>query len=223
MRAHGVQRAPVRCGDVRDAGRARSRDVRGGVPARAVRPARRLCQRVHPADQPRRAARGAQRDGVPAGRRPLGRRRRSHQALRHQSYRGARGVPRGACHAQDGLCRACDGRDRRWLSGTATKRALRRSSSDRGLAMDLADLAVLPAVFRRGGALPHHHRDQDDRHVLVRPLPPHHVRHRVGRRADRGRGRARRLRALSGACATIWAATRSPCASWTWAPLGRAG
>ena len=46
--------------------------------------------------------------------------------------------------------------------------------------------------------MPHHHRDQDDRHVLVRPLPPHHVRHRVGRRADRGRGRARGLRALSG-------------------------
>ena len=70
--------------------------------------------------------------------------------------------------------------------------------SDRGLAMDLADLAFCQQYFAEEGRCPTHHRDQDDRHVLVRPLPPHHVRHRVGRRADRGRGRARGLRALSG-------------------------
>ena len=51
--------------------------------------------------------------------------------------------------------------------------------ADRGLAMDLADIALCQRVFRRRAARPHHHRDQDDRHLLVGPLPPHHVRHRA--------------------------------------------
>ncbi len=50
-----------------DAGRGRRGGVRGGVPAGAVRPACRLGQRVHPAHQPGRAPRGAQREGVHAG------------------------------------------------------------------------------------------------------------------------------------------------------------
>ena len=47
----------------------------------------------------------------------------------------------------------------------------------RGLAMDLADIVFCTALLRRGRAQPHHHRDQDDRHLLVRPLPSHHVWH----------------------------------------------
>ena len=52
---------------------------------------------------------------------------------------------------------------------------------ERELAMDEADLAVLPK--RR--SLPHHHRNQDDRYVLVGPLPPHHVRHGNDERCHR--------------------------------------
>ena len=48
--------------------------------------------------------------------------------------------------------------------------------------MDLADIQFCRDVLRRGGSRPHHHRDQDDRHLLVRPLPPHHLRHRADRR-----------------------------------------
>mgnify|MGYP002235800733 CR=1 FL=1 len=44
---------------------------------------------------------------------------------------------------------------------------------------------VLPGVLPHRAARPHHHRDQDDRHLLVRSLPPHHLRHHSGRCADR--------------------------------------
>ena len=39
---------------------------------------------------------------------------------------------------------------------------------------------VLPGVFPLGEARPDHHRDQDDRHLLVGPLPPHHLRNHSG-------------------------------------------
>ena len=39
----------------------------------------------------------------------------------------------------------------------------------------------LPEVLQRGEPRAHHHRNQGDRHLLVRPLPSHHVRHRAGR------------------------------------------
>ena len=47
-----------------------------------------------------------------------------------------------------------------------------------GLAMDLADLKFLQAYFRdeeKPG--PHHHRAAGGGHLLVRPLPPHHLLH----------------------------------------------
>ena len=55
----------------------------------------------------------------------------------------------------------------------------RRFIDERGLAMDLADIQFCQRLLRRGGPRPLHHRDQDDRHLLVRPLPPHHLRHRA--------------------------------------------
>ena len=44
---------------------------------------------------------------------------------------------------------------------------------------------ILPGVFpgRKAGA--HHHRDPDDRHLLERSLPPHHLRHHPAGCADR--------------------------------------
>lgn len=39
--------------------------------------------------------------------------------------------------------------------------------AERGLAMDLAEHPILPAVFREREAQPHHHRDQDGRYLLV--------------------------------------------------------
>ena len=59
VRAHRVQRAPGRCRLGRAAPGRRRAGVRRGVPARPVRPARGLGKRVHPADQPGRAPRGA--------------------------------------------------------------------------------------------------------------------------------------------------------------------
>ena len=44
---------------------------------------------------------------------------------------------------------------------------------------------VLPGLLQVRAPRPHHHRDPPDRHLLVRPLPPHHLRHHSGRRADR--------------------------------------
>ena len=49
------------------------------------------------------------------------------------------------------------------------------------------DHQVLPGVLPHLAARPHHHRDQDDRHLLVRSLPPHHLWHHSGRCADRRR------------------------------------
>ena len=58
------------------------------------------------------------------------------------------------------------------------RRAWRSCWSPLGLAMDLDDLTLLPGLFPgRGAAGPHHHRDPDDGHLLVRPLPPHHLLH----------------------------------------------
>ena len=58
-----------------------------------------------------------------------------------------------------------------------------------GLAMDLADLTFLQGYFRdeekrdlpgRGEAGPHPHRGAGGGHLLVRPLPPHHLLHPPG-------------------------------------------
>ena len=45
------------------------------------------------------------------------------------------------------------------------------------------DLGVLPEVLPVGAPRPHAHGDAHDRHLLVRSLPPHHLPHRVYRRA----------------------------------------
>ena len=64
---------------------------------------------------------------------------------------------------------------------------LKEFINKQGLAMDLGDIKFCQEYFRSEKRGPHHHRDQDDRHLLVRPLPPHHVRHHSGRCADRRR------------------------------------
>ena len=46
-----------------------------------------------------------------------------------------------------------------------------------GLAMDADDLRFCQAYFCEGGPRPDAHRAEDDRHLLVRPLPPHHLQH----------------------------------------------
>ena len=45
--------------------------------------------------------------------------------------------------------------------------------------MDLDDIKFCQEYFRSEQPRPHHHRDPDDRHLLVRSLPPHHLRHHI--------------------------------------------
>ncbi len=197
------------------------RRVRGGVPARPVRPAGRLGQRVHPADQPGRAPEvrsakvymleGALSDEDVA-------------AVKHYVINPieAREASWSRAHAGDGAAGAAHGGDggglprfgRGGLDGVH-----RRARSGHGRGRH----RVLPALLRRGGAQPHHHRDQDDRHVLVRPLPPHHVRHGVARTSSSTTRPCAPPSSSTWPCATSWDATRSRCASWTWAPSARAG
>ena len=70
-----------------------------------------------------------------------------------------------------------DRRGSRRLHSTSMRPVSPPSSPSRGLAMDLADIKFCQEYFRRREAQPHHHRDPRDRHLLVRPLPPHHLRH----------------------------------------------
>ena len=64
---------------------------------------------------------------------------------------------------------------------------LKKFIDENGLAMDLGDIKFCQEYFRSEQRDPDHHRDQDDRHLLVRSLPPHHLRHHSGRCADRRR------------------------------------
>ena len=61
---------------------------------------------------------------------------------------------------------------------------------------------LLPGLFpRRGEARPHHHRDPHDRHLLVGPLPPHHLPYRDRRRGHRPSGGSGRLSSATSSCA----------------------
>ena len=94
--------------------------------------------------------------------------------------------------AREGLA---GGEERRWRRNTrrpdhvATltgfigldKPALAAMVQQYGLAMDADDVAFCQAYFRKRGARPHHHRAAHDGHLLIEPLPPHHVRHHSGR------------------------------------------
>ena len=66
-----------------------------------------------------------------------------------------------------------------------------------GLAMDLGDITFCQQYFQRDRKTrPDHHRDPHDRHLLVRPLPPHHLLHPHRGRGDRERlcqGRLQRI------------------------------
>ncbi len=153
--------------------------VRRRVPARPVRPARRFRQRVHPADLPGRASDRALRQGVCAGRRLS---EADVEAIKHYVINPVEAreasldvkttlktqvpVP-GKVEVIDGFTRWTPSRPE------VHRRARSRHGSGRP--------GVLPGVLHRGAARAHDHRDQGDRHLLVRPLPSHHVRHRTGR------------------------------------------
>ncbi len=63
-----------------------------------------------------------------------------------------------------------------------------------GLAMDLEDLIVPPGILPGHGAPgPHPDGDPGGGHLLVRPLPPHHVLHPSGPRGDQRSGGPGRL------------------------------
>ena len=68
--------------------------------------------------------------------------------------------------------------------------ALEAFRNEKGLAMDHADIVFCQDYFKGEQPRPHHHRDPRDRHLLVRPLPPHHLRHHFGQRDHRRRDRA---------------------------------
>ena len=57
---------------------------------------------------------------------------------------------------------------------------LKKFIDEKGLAMDLGDIKFCQEYFRSEKRDPDHHRDQDDRHLLVGPLPPHHLRNHSG-------------------------------------------
>ena len=136
-------------------------------------------KRVHPADQPGRAPRGPQREGVPARTATLsdrGRRRPSSTTSSTPSRRARQrlsSATRWPWHSPSPSRSRCSR-----ASSTLTPRAWRSSSPTASLAMDVADLAFCQQYFAERRPLPDHHRDQDDRHLLVRSLPSHHVRHR---------------------------------------------
>ena len=70
--------------------------------------------------------------------------------------------------------------------------ALEAFRNEKGLAMDHADIVFCQTLQIRAPR-PDHHRDPSDRHLLVRPLPPHDVRHDPGQREDRRRAGAGRI------------------------------
>ena len=78
--------------------------------------------------------------------------------------------------------------------------ALKELLDSLGLAMDLDDLKFLQAYFLPGPgeAGPHHHRGAGGGHLLVRPLPPHHLLHPHRPGGHRRPGDPRRLPAVSG-------------------------
>ena len=152
---------------------------------------------MHPAHQPGRAPRRAQRPGLLSGRRPFRSRRGRHQALSDQPRRIARGLARPCRHPHRQAARPRPGRSARRLQRARRGRPAPlpfRPRARHGLRRH----CLLPAVLQKRTARPHDHRNQDDRHLLVGPLPPHHLRHPPHRRRNRRRNRAGRLRQVSG-------------------------
>ena len=68
-----------------------------------------------------------------------------------------------------------------------------------GLAMDSGRPEIPPGLLPgRRGPGPHHHRGPGGGHLLVRPLPPHHLLHPPGGHLHRGPGHRGRLPAVPG-------------------------
>lgn len=92
--------------------------------------------------------------------------------------------------------------------------------SERGLAMDLADIAFFQSYFQKEG------RNPTITEVKVvdtycRPLPPYHVWHRAYRYLPTMTPACRPRLTNTWLCAPNLAASISRCVSWTWAPLAR--
>jgi hypothetical protein len=151
----------------------------GGIPARAVRPAGGLRRPVHPAAHRRSPPRRPHGEGLPALRRserggPRARIRRyvlnpveAREASLEEAVSLAANVPQPDFPpVLEGFTSMDDG-------------ALGDLLTRWGLAMDLARPEVLPGLVCRGGPGPHHHGAADHRHLLVRPLPPHHLLHHL--------------------------------------------
>ena len=101
----------------------------------------------------------------------------AHQEVRHQP-RGVLGRP--VWRPLDTLAAGLRHPRARWkpstgFTGPGPRRAWTPWWRDYGLAMDLDDLRSARITSATGGPGPHHHRDPGDRHLLVRPLPPHHL------------------------------------------------
>ena len=60
------------------------------------------------------------------------------------------------------------------------QQGLKQFISEQGLAMDQDDIAFCQAYFKSENREPTITEMQDDRHLLVRPLPPHHLPHHSG-------------------------------------------
>ena len=121
---------------------------------------------------------GAQRDGVPAGGRPdRTRTLAAHQAVPHQPRGGAARRRLDARETlEHGLRRARPMVETlKGFTALWTKRGWTRSAPSTAWPMDLDDLAFCQDYFPKRAPRPHHHRDPHDRHLLVRPLPPHHL------------------------------------------------
>ena len=195
VHTHRLQRAPERRCLPRPARPLRPARVRRRVPPRPVRPARCLRERVRAAHLPGRAPRGALRQALRHRRRRDRRRPRGRQALRDQPGRVARGLPRGARDAPRCLPRARGRRGPGRLPRPHGRRARglhRRARPGHGPRRH----PVLPEVLLRRGPRADHHGDPHDRHLLVRPLPPHHLRHPARPGEDRRRGRLGGLQPL---------------------------
>ena len=193
----GVLRAPGgRCH--RGPARRGLHRLRRGASAGAVRPAGGLRRPVHPADDPGGAAHGPHRQGLSAVRPPDGGGRGGGKAVRHQPG----GVPGGLA----GPAGEPGGGGRRPV-GRGDGHGLHRpgpggpggpaGAAGPGHGPGGPDLP--PGVFPGHGASgPHPDGGAGGGHLLVRPLPPHHLLHPPGRYPDRRPERPGGLSGLSG-------------------------
>ena len=156
--------------------------LRRGVPARPVRPARGLRQRVHPAASARASAPTVRsRQGLRARGRPHATRMWTPSSTTSSTrWRPARRPSRSARPCSRTTPSPEPRGDRSRASSTYGRGAGRSFIADRGLAMDLADIKFCQSYFatseKRDPTITEIARD---RHLLVGPLPPHHLRHRT--------------------------------------------